>query len=62
VLDVTDLTSTETKNEYNKTGRSGVRVRAEGGVGGAAVSQFDLSNSGSKTELHGSSSADVFFF
>jgi hypothetical protein len=31
VPDVTDLTSTETKNEYNKTGRSGVRVRAEGG-------------------------------
>ena len=59
--DVTGLTSAETKNDYNKTGRSGVRVRAEGGGRGAAVSQFDLSNSGSKTELHESPSADVFF-
>jgi hypothetical protein len=29
--DVTDLTSTETKNEYNKMGGSGVREGAEGG-------------------------------
>jgi hypothetical protein len=48
--DVIRLTSTETKNEYNKTGRICVCEESEGGC--AAVSQFDLSSSGSKTELH----------
>ena len=35
-----------------------VFVRGRKGGGGAAVSQFDLSNSGSRTELHESTSAD----
>jgi hypothetical protein len=40
--DVTRLTSAENKNEYNKTGRSGVCEGSEVGEGGGALLPLNL--------------------